>query len=93
MENVPGSFRRGCPFAQRERRSLAHVAWAFWLAVPVAGTVLVAIWSWWRARPVRVVSADTIAAHAAYLAALAPPAASTDVLAAEPVLPDPRRSP
>jgi hypothetical protein len=91
MENVPGLLRRGRSFAQRERRNLAHVAWALWLAVPVAGTVVVAIWTWWRARPVRVAtSAETIAAHRAYLAALAPPA---DLLPAGPVSPDPMRSP
>ena len=102
---MPGSLRRGRSFAQCERRSLAHVAWALWLAVPVAGSVVVAIWTWWRARPVRVASAETIAAHLAYLAALAPsapaqtpsvpaaPVPAADDLAAEPVLPDPIRSP
>jgi hypothetical protein len=95
MENVPGSLRRGHSFAQRERRSLAHVAWALWLAVPVAGTAVVAIWTWWRGRPMRVAtSAETIAAHLAYLAALTPPdLTAPDVTAAEPLLPDPIRSP
>jgi hypothetical protein len=46
-------------------------AWVLWLAVPVAATVLVALWSWWRGRPERrPTTPESMLAHAEYLNAL-----------------------
>jgi hypothetical protein len=50
------------------------MAWALWLAAPVAVTALVAVWVWWRGRPVRTPSvADGMRQHDEYLAALVVP--------------------
>ena len=52
-------------------RDMAHYAWALWLAVPVAATIVGALWTWWRGRAAKPQSpADAIAAHRAYLDAL-----------------------
>jgi hypothetical protein len=54
---------------------VAIMAWAVWLAVPVAATVLAALWAWWRARPERAPTArEAIRAHRDYLDALIVPA-------------------
>lgn len=54
------------------------MAWAVWLAVPVAATVLAALWAWWRARPARTPSArEAMQAHRDYLDALVVPARGT----------------
>jgi hypothetical protein len=54
------------------------MAWAAWLAVPVAATVLAALWAWWRARPARTPSAhEAMQAHRDYLDALVVPARGT----------------
>lgn len=51
------------------------MAWVVWLAVPVAATVLAALWAWWRGRPARKLSAhEAMQAHREYLDALAVPA-------------------
>jgi hypothetical protein len=50
------------------------VAWAVWLLVPVAVTVLAALGSWWRSRPKRALTADeAMREHAHFLDALAQP--------------------
>ncbi len=55
---------------------LAHYSWALWLCAPVLATVLAAVWTWWRGRTPRLASTRTaIAAHQAYLDALAEPRA------------------
>ena len=47
------------------------MSWALWLAVPVAVTVLAALWSWLRSRPRKLPdTAESMRAHAAYLDAL-----------------------
>ncbi|WP_375481721.1 hypothetical protein [uncultured Jatrophihabitans sp.] len=47
------------------------MGWALWLAVPVAVTVLAALWSWLRSRPRRLPdTAESMRAHSAYLDAL-----------------------
>jgi hypothetical protein len=48
------------------------VSWALWLAVPVGCTLLAALMSWLRHRPVRVKQGTphAIQAHAEYLDAL-----------------------
>ncbi len=49
------------------------MAWAIWLAVPLAVTLLAALASWLVGRPPRPQrTAQTMAGHRAYLAALAP---------------------
>ncbi|MDT4957536.1 MAG: hypothetical protein QOF87_2668 [Pseudonocardiales bacterium] len=54
------------------------MAWAVWLAAPVAATVLAALWAWWRARPARTPSAKAaMQAHRDYLDALVVPARGT----------------
>ncbi len=54
------------------------MAWAVWLAMPVAATVLAALWAWWRARPARTPNAhETMRAHRDYLDALVVPARGT----------------
>jgi hypothetical protein len=54
------------------------MAWAGWLATPVAATVLAALWAWWRARPARLPSAqEAMRAHREYLDALVVPARGT----------------
>jgi hypothetical protein len=51
------------------------VAWALWLSVPVAATLLAALWTWWRARPQRAPTAqEAMRAHQDYLEALIVPA-------------------
>jgi hypothetical protein len=58
--------------------SVAAMAWAAWLAVPVAATVLASLWAWWRARPERTPSAEqALRAHRDYLEALVAPARGT----------------
>jgi hypothetical protein len=48
------------------------MAWAVWLAVPVAATVLAALWVWWRGRPQPAPSVQqAMRAHRDYLDALA----------------------
>jgi hypothetical protein len=55
------------------------VAWAMWLAAPVAATLIAALWAWWRARPERApTSRQAIRAHRRYLDALIVPARGTD---------------
>lgn len=47
------------------------MAWAVWLAVPVAVTVLAAVWTWLRGRPPRTLDTyEAMQAHADYLDAL-----------------------
>lgn len=51
------------------------MGWALWLAAPVAGTSLVALWAWWRGRPVPAPDTDeAMRAHRDYLDALTIPA-------------------
>jgi hypothetical protein len=51
------------------------MAWALWLATPVAVTVVAAFVSWWRGRPQRVPGTDeAMQAHRDYLDALVVPA-------------------
>jgi hypothetical protein len=51
------------------------MAWAVWLAVPVAVTLLAALWVWWRGRPQRAPTVhEAMQAHRDYLDALAVPA-------------------
>jgi hypothetical protein len=51
------------------------MAWALWLAVPAAVTLLAALWVWWRGRPARVPGTDqAMREHHDYLEALAAPA-------------------
>lgn len=51
---------------------MAIAAWAVWLAVPVAVTLIVAVWTWVRARPPRQPStAKSMREHAEYLDTLA----------------------
>lgn len=55
------------------------MGWAIWLAIPVVPTVIVAVLSWFRSRPMR--TPDTVGAmraHADYLDALAQTARSKD---------------
>jgi hypothetical protein len=50
---------------------MAHYGWALWLSVPIASTILAALWTWWRARAPKLASTRTgIAEHQAYLEAL-----------------------
>ncbi|PZS19971.1 MAG: hypothetical protein DLM57_02815 [Pseudonocardiales bacterium] len=50
------------------------MAWAMWLSVPVAATVLASLWTWWRGRPERIPTGHAaIRAHRDYLAALVVP--------------------
>jgi hypothetical protein len=54
------------------------MAWAVWLAAPVAATALAALWAWWRGRPARTPSAHAaMQAHRDYLDALVIPARGT----------------
>ncbi|MDQ2749388.1 MAG: hypothetical protein M3Y44_07655 [Actinomycetota bacterium] len=54
------------------------MAWAVWLALPVAATMLAALWAWWRSRPVRVPSAQgAMQIHRDYLDALVVPPRGT----------------
>jgi hypothetical protein len=54
------------------------MAWAVWLAVPIAVTILAALWVWWRGRPRRAPTvAEAMQAHRDYLDALAVPARGT----------------
>jgi hypothetical protein len=57
-----------------------HFGWALWLAAPILATVLAAVWTWWRGRAPKLASTRTgMAAHRAYLDALArPPAVGTE---------------
>ncbi len=51
---------------------MTNYAWAVWLAVPVAATLLAAVWTWWRGRPPKTPrTRAAIVEHAAYLEALA----------------------
>jgi hypothetical protein len=51
------------------------MAWALWLAAPLAVTLVVAAWSWLRARPPRPpTTAQAMQAHRDYLDALVVPA-------------------
>ena len=67
-------FRSGPRCAEGERVRAGNVrkmTWAVWLAVPVAVTVLAALWSWARSRPRRLPdTAASMRAHSAYLEAL-----------------------
>jgi len=53
------------------------MAWALWLAVPIAATVLAAVGTWWSARRTRPAkradAADAMQAHRNYLDALTVP--------------------
>ncbi|MEP7019238.1 MAG: hypothetical protein ABI808_01210 [Pseudonocardiales bacterium] len=54
------------------------MAWAAWLATPVAATILASLWAWWRARPARRPTArQAMRAHRDYLDALIVPARGT----------------
>ncbi|MBE7188386.1 hypothetical protein [Jatrophihabitans endophyticus] len=67
------------------------MAWAIWLAVPVAVTLLVAVWTWVRARPPRPPStARAMREHSDYLDALAATARSREL--SRPGHPEARRS-
>jgi hypothetical protein len=58
--------------------SVASVAWAVWLAVPIVVTALAALWAWWRGRPRRAPTVrEAMQAHRDYLDALAVPARGT----------------
>jgi hypothetical protein len=55
------------------------MAWAMWLAVPVAITVLAALCVWWRGRPRPAPTVQqTVRAHHEYLDALAAAARGLD---------------
>jgi cytochrome c-type biogenesis protein CcmH/NrfF len=55
------------------------MTWALWLAVPVAVTVLAAVFTWLRGRPRRTPGTrDTMRAHDDYLDALTQTARSKD---------------
>lgn len=55
------------------------MAWAFWLAVPVVLTAVVAVLSWVRSRPVRTLdTAGAMREHAGYLDALVQTARAKD---------------
>ncbi len=65
--------------------SVAGVSWAVWLAVPVVATMLVAGWTWLRARPEPTLDAtEAIQAHSDYLDALVQTARSKDRGLSEP---------
>ncbi|HEU5008470.1 MAG TPA: hypothetical protein VFT67_15965 [Jatrophihabitantaceae bacterium] len=67
------------------------MAWALWLAVPIAATVLAAVGTWWAARRTRPAkradTVDAMQAHRNYLDALTVPARGTERVA-PPVLGD-----
>jgi hypothetical protein len=55
------------------------MAWAMWLAAPVATTVLAALWVWWRGRPQPTPTVQqAVRAHHDYLDALAAAAHGMD---------------
>jgi hypothetical protein len=55
------------------------VTWAVWLSIPVAVTVLAAMWSWWRSRPKRTLTThEAMRAHDEFLDALTQTARSKD---------------
>ncbi|HVW39917.1 MAG TPA: hypothetical protein VFE40_06605 [Jatrophihabitantaceae bacterium] len=61
------------------------MAWAFWLAAPIAATVLAAVGTWWTARRTRPAkradTVDAMQAHRDYLDALTVPARGTERVA------------
>ncbi len=58
--------------------NVALMAWAIWLAIPVAVTLLVAVWTWLRGRAPRVpTTGQAMRAHRRYLEALVVPARGT----------------
>jgi hypothetical protein len=60
------------------------MTWALWLSLPVAATVCAALWTWWRARPVRRPDTDqAMRAHRDYLDALTVPARGTQRVQSE----------
>jgi hypothetical protein len=73
-----GSFIGGLPAPARcahgERSpavTVAIMAWALWLAVPLLATALAAVAAWWRGRPRRTPDPeDAMRVHSAYLDAL-----------------------
>ena len=69
----------GAPPVASIRELGAAVSWALWLAVPVAATLLAAIWSWLRHRPRRPPDTkQAMQAHADYLDALVQTARAKD---------------
>jgi hypothetical protein len=60
--------------------TLADVAWALWLSVPIGATSMAALLTWWRGlrarRAQQLDTDDAMRAHADYLAALVIPARS-----------------